>query len=102
VALVAQPAHGFVVTSATLTDGGADPELAWRGAETGTGLQHLPARPAAARIASPFDYAAQTRIFLVTDVPRDDVGQVAAAFAALFAASRGGALGLFTAIARLR
>ena len=31
-ALVAQPAHGLVVTSATLTDGAADPEQAWRGA----------------------------------------------------------------------
>src|SRR6202022_4845063 len=48
------------------------------------------------------DYVAQTRIFVLTDIPRDDVGQVAAAYAALFAASRGGALGLFTAIARLR
>jgi ATP-dependent DNA helicase DinG len=101
-ALVAQPSHGLVVTSATLTDGLADPELAWRDAEAATGLQHLPARPAAARIASPFDYAKQTRVLIVTDVPRDDIGQVAAAYAALFVASRGGALGLFTAIARLR
>ncbi len=62
-ALVAQPAHGLVVTSATLTDDAADPELAWRGAEAGTGLRHLPASPAAARIASPFDYPAQTRVF---------------------------------------
>ena len=90
------------MTSATLTDSAADPELAWRGAEAGTGLRHLPARPAAARIASPFDYAGQTRVFMVTDVPRDDIGQVAAAYAALFVASGGGALGLFTAIARLR
>jgi ATP-dependent DNA helicase DinG len=102
VALVAQPAHGLVVTSATLTDEAADPELAWRGAEAGTGLRHLPAAPAAARIASPFDYPAQTRIFMITDVPRDDIGQVAAAYASLFTAARGGALGLFTAIARLR
>src|SRR5271169_5804480 len=101
-ALVAQPAHGLVVTSATLTDGAADPELAWRGAEAGTGLRHLSASPTAARIASPFDYAAQTRIFVITDIPRDDIGQVAAAYAALFVAARGGALGLFTAIARLR
>jgi ATP-dependent DNA helicase DinG len=101
-ALVARPSHGLVVTSATLTDSAADPELAWRGAEAATGLQHLPARPAAARIASPFDYSTQTRVYLVTDVPRDDIGQVAAAYAALFVASRGGALGLFTAIARLR
>jgi ATP-dependent DNA helicase DinG len=102
VALVAQPSHGFVVTSATLTDGAADPETAWRGAEAETGLRHLPASPAAARIASPFDYAAQTRIFVLTDIPRDDIGQVAAAYATLFVAARGGALGLFTAIARLR
>jgi len=101
-ALVAQPAHGIVVTSATLTDGAADPEAAWRGAEAGTGLRHLPANPVAARIPSPFDYTLQTRIFVITDIPRDDIGQVAAAFATLFVAARGGALGLFTAIARLR
>jgi len=101
-ALVARPAHGLLVTSATLTDGAADPERAWRGAEAGTGLRHLPASPAAARIASPFDYPAQTRIFVITDIPRDDIGQVAAAYAALFVAAHGGALGLFTAITRLR
>ena len=101
-ALVARPAHGLLVTSATLTDGAADLELAWRGAEAGTGLRHLPASPAAARIASPFDYARQTRIFVITDIPRDDIGQVAAAYAALFVAANGGALGLFTAITRLR
>src|SRR5438067_6247666 len=102
VALVAQPAHGLVVTSATLTDGVADPEQAWRSAEAITGLRHLPASPAAARIASPFDYAAQTRVFVITDIPRDDIAQVAAAYAAVFVAARGGALGLFTAITRLR
>ena len=101
-ALVARPAHGLLVTSATLTDDAADPEQAWRGAEAGTGLRHLPESPAAARIASPFDYARQTRIFVITDVPRDDIGQVAAAYAALFVAAHGGALGLFTAITRLR
>ncbi|HEV2100620.1 MAG TPA: ATP-dependent DNA helicase [Stellaceae bacterium] len=100
--IVARSAHGLVVTSATLTDGDPDSNLAWHGAEAATGLRHLPASPAAARIASPFDYPAQTRIFVVTDVPRDDIGQVAAAYASLFVASRGGALGLFTAVARLR
>jgi ATP-dependent DNA helicase DinG len=105
--LVASQAHGLVVTSATLTDGGGlrdggDPDHAWRAAEAETGLRHLPDRPAAARIASPFDYREQTRIFVVDDVPRSDIGQVAAAYATLFMAARGGALGLFTAIARLR
>jgi ATP-dependent DNA helicase DinG len=99
---VAQPAHGIVVTSATLTDGEIDPELAWNAAEAATGLRHLPERPAASRIASPFDYAAQTRILIITDIPRDDIGQIASAFAALMIAAKGGALGLFTAITRLR
>jgi ATP-dependent DNA helicase DinG len=99
---VAAPAHGIVVTSATLTDGEADAAIAWGAAEAATGLRHLPESPRGARIASPFDYPAQTRIFIVTDIPRDDLGQVAAAFAALFGAAKGGALGLFTAIARLR
>ncbi len=99
---VAKPAHGVVVTSATLTDGEAEPQLAWQAAEAATGLRHLPESPAAARIVSPFDYPGQTRIFIITDIPRDDVGQVAAAFAALMSAAKGGALGLFTAISRLR
>src|SRR5262249_33937482 len=99
---VAQPAHGIVVTSATLTDGEADPALAWSAAEAASGLRHLAATPRAARIASPFDYAAQTRILIVTDIPRDDIGQIAAGFAALMDAAQGGALGLFTAISRLR
>jgi ATP-dependent DNA helicase DinG len=99
---VAQPAHGVVVTSATLTDGEADPSLAWSLAEAASGLRHLSTSPRAARIASPFDYAAQTRILIVNDIPRDDLGQVAAGFAALMQASNGGALGLFTAIGRLR
>jgi ATP-dependent DNA helicase DinG len=99
---VAAPAHGIVVTSATLTDGESEPDAAWQAAEAATGLRHLPEAPQAARIASPFDYPAQTRVFIVTDVPRDDIGQVAAAFAALIGAAGGGALGLFTAITRLR
>jgi ATP-dependent DNA helicase DinG len=99
---VVQPAHGIVVTSATLTDGEADPAIAWGLAEAASGLRHLTASPRAARIASPFDYAAQTRILIVNDIPRDDLGQVAAGFAALMHAAQGGALGLFTAISRLR
>jgi ATP-dependent DNA helicase DinG len=65
-------------------------------------LRHLAASPRPSRISSPFDYATQTRIFIINDIPRDDIGQVAAGFAALMTASSGGALGLFTAISRLR
>ena len=51
---------------------------------------------------SPFDYPKNTRVYIVTDVNRNDTAQVAAAYRGLFRASGGGALGLFTAIARLR
>jgi ATP-dependent DNA helicase DinG len=53
-------------------------------------------------VKSPFDYAANTRVLVVTDVRKDDLSQVAAAYRELFLAAHGGALGLFTAISRLR
>lgn len=79
-----------------------DVEASWQAAEDRTGAIHL-ARPALrARAASPYDYAKQTRVFVVTDVNRNRPEDVAAAYRALFLASGGGALGLFTAISRLR
>jgi len=66
------------------------------------GAGHLPSPPVRVSVASPFDYAAQTRAFIVTDVAPGDPGALAAAYRALFLASGGGALGLFTAIQRLR
>ena len=53
-------------------------------------------------MASPFDYPASTRVLIVRDVRRDDAEQIAAAYRELFVAAGGGALGLFTAIGRLR
>ena len=50
----------------------------------------------------PFDYRRQTRVLIVSDLRREDPDKVAAAYRELFRASDGGALGLFTAIARLR
>ncbi|MEI6986839.1 MAG: ATP-dependent DNA helicase [Rhodospirillaceae bacterium] len=95
-------AHGVAITSATLTDGSGDPERDWRAAEQRTGARHL-ARPALrVAVPSPFDYAAHTRVLVVTDVRKDDLSQVAAAYRELFLAANGGALGLFTAITRLR
>ena len=101
-ASMAPVAHGMVVTSATLTDRSGDAEADWLTAEARTGASHLPAPAVRARVDSPFDYAAQTRVFIVTDVRRNDADQVAAAMRELFLASGGGALGLFTSIARLR
>ena len=115
---VLKPAHGVVVTSATLRDtplrsrepsdqasdeaaeGAA--EFGWRTAEARVGASHLPAPPIRAAVDSPFDYAEQTRVFVVTDVRRDAPDQVAAAYRELFLAAGGGSLGLFTAISRLR
>jgi ATP-dependent DNA helicase DinG len=101
---VAAPAHGLLVTSATLTDAALrrDPETAWHEAEARTGAAHLPLPAIRASLPSPFDYAANTRALVVTDVDVRQEGQVAVAMQRLFLASRGGALGLFTAIRRLR
>ncbi|MSP89489.1 MAG: ATP-dependent DNA helicase [Alphaproteobacteria bacterium] len=100
--VVAEPAQGLLITSATLRDGSGDVEADWQAAEIRTGARHL-ARPALrAAVASPFDYPRQTRVFIVNDLARNDVAQLAAAYRALFLASGGGALGLFTAVARLK
>ncbi len=99
-AAVLSPAHGVLVTSATLADSTlADPFAL---AEMRTGAARMPERPKTLRLASPFDYAANARAFVVTDVNREDSRQVAAAMRELFTASGGGGLGLFTAIRRLR
>ena len=99
---VALPAHGVIVTSATLTDGSGDIEADWQAAEERTGATHLTRPAIRATMPSPFEYKLLTRVFVVTDVRRDDQFQVAAAYRELFIACGGGALGLFTAISRLR
>jgi ATP-dependent DNA helicase DinG len=66
------------------------------------GAAHLPSPAMRASVTSPFDYAGQTRAFVVNDVPIGEIGPLAAAYQALFLAAGGGALGLFTAIHRLQ
>lgn len=105
--VVMAPAHGVVVTSATLrdeTESDADPagESGWQDAELRTGFNHLVLPGHRASHASPFDYGAATKVLIVNDLNRNAVDQVAGAYAALFRAAGGGGLGLFTAIARLR
>ncbi len=99
---VIEPAQGVVITSATLRDGTGDTEADWASAEERTGTNHLSHPPYRAQMASPFDYPRQTRVLVVNDVRKDDMAQVAAAYRELFLAAGGGALGLFTAISRLR
>lgn len=98
--VVLKPAHGVLVTSATLADSAHESPFALT--EMRTGAARLPEAPRLLRLASPFDYAANARALVVTDVGKEDPRQVAAAMRELFLASGGGALGLFTAIRRLR
>lgn len=100
--VLAPKAQGILVTSATLRDGTDDPEADWAAAEARSGSARLPKPALRVAIESPFDYPERTRVIVIRDVKRDDIDQVAAAYRALFLAAGGGALGLFTAISRLR
>ena len=95
--VVLEPAHGVIMTSATLRDGDD-----WGKAIARSGAEHIGVMPHLTAQDSPFDYAAQAEVLIVTDVPRGDIPSLAAAYARLIEASGGGALGLFTAIRRLR
>ncbi|MEG9884785.1 MAG: ATP-dependent DNA helicase [Hyphomicrobiales bacterium] len=99
---VLKPVDGAIITSATLKDRPPDVPDDWASAEMRTGVRHLPFRVRRSIHDSPFDYAGQTRILAVTDVDRNNDNQIAAAYRELFLAARGGALGLFTSIDRLR
>ncbi|MGQ0590955.1 MAG: ATP-dependent DNA helicase [Sphingosinicella sp.] len=94
---VLKPAHGVLVTSATLR-GGED----WAAAEARTGAAHLDAPAARFETPSPFDYAANSEVLIVTDVKKGDTAALAGAYARLIEAAEGGTLGLFTAISRLK
>ena len=94
---VLKPAHGILVTSATLRGGGD-----WSSAEARTGACHLPSAGARFEAASPFDYAANSEVLIVTDVRKGDPAALAGAYARLIEAADGGTLGLFTAVQRLR
>jgi len=109
---VLEPAHGVLVTSATLLDSAPEHDPAdptsddmsdeWTGAMARTGALHLMEPAVLTAVSSPFDYPARTRVLIVGDVDKSDAGQVAAAYRELFLAAGGGGLGLFTAISRLR
>lgn len=100
--VVLNQSQGTLITSATLMDGSGDPDADWQAAEARTGAEHLAAPAIRSAVPSPFDYAEQTRVFVVNDVKKTEMEQVAAAYRVLFLAAGGGGLGLFTAIGRLR
>ncbi|MES2095255.1 MAG: ATP-dependent DNA helicase [Pseudomonadota bacterium] len=95
---VLKPAHGVLVTSATLKGGDHD----WDIADARAGVPHLERAAGHFDVASPFDYPTQAVVLIVTDVKRGDLAALANAYARLIAAAGGGTLGLFTAIRRLR
>ncbi|MEO7027712.1 MAG: ATP-dependent DNA helicase, partial [Caulobacteraceae bacterium] len=99
-AAVIAPAHGVLVTSATLADSSLTDPFAL--AAMRTGAARLVEGAKTVRLSSPFDYATQSLALVVTDVAKDDPRQAAAALRELFLAAGGGALGLFTAIRRLK
>jgi ATP-dependent DNA helicase DinG len=99
---VLRPADGVIITSATLKDRPPNVPDDWENAEMRTGAVHLPYPVKRQHFASPFNYPEQARVIVVNDVGRDSMDQLAAAYRELFFASGGGALGLFTAISRLR
>ncbi len=99
---VLEGAHGALITSATLRDSGGDNDDHWASAEVRTGAGHLPMPARRAHFGSPFKYADQSRVFVITDVARREPAALAAAYRELFLASGGGALGLFTAVRALK
>lgn len=94
---VLAPADGVLVTSATLR-GGED----WAAADARTGALHLPNPAMHFEAESPFDYARCSEVLIVTDVKQGDTASLAGAYARLIEAAKGGTLGLFTAIQRLK
>ncbi|OYW46544.1 MAG: helicase [Sphingomonadales bacterium 12-68-11] len=98
---VLEPAHGVMLTSATLCDRGAD-GAHWDSALARSGALHIDGGPHLIQAESPFDYAACAEVLIVTDVAKGDLAALAGAYARIIEASGGGVLGLFTAIRRLR
>lgn len=96
-ALLAQ-SHGVMLTSATLCDGGSD----WENAIAESGARHIGVEPARFEAESPFNYAERAKVLIVTDLARGDLPALAGAYGRIIEASKGGVLGLFTAIKRLR
>ncbi|QDH17589.1 ATP-dependent DNA helicase [Swingsia samuiensis] len=103
VSTIQTPAHGLLITSATLRDQpqNTSGEETWHAAELRLGATHFIKPPIRASLMSPFDYSKQTRAYIITDVS-SEIASLAHAFRSLFSASGGSGLGLFTAIRRLR
>ena len=95
--------QGMVITSATLRDKqNTQNEESWDSAKIHTGARYLSPDTIAVGYPSPYHYDQQTKIFIINDVAKNDIDQIASAYEALFDAAKGGGIGLFTAISRLK
>jgi ATP-dependent DNA helicase DinG len=99
--VVLEPAHGVMLTSATLTDRTPSDDV-WASAIQRSGAAHVESTPLLSAAESPFDYAARAEVLIVTDIAKGDLPALAGAYARIIEACGGGVLGLFTAIRRLR
>jgi len=102
-----ETAHGIAITSATLRDRSGDNENDWKIAEKISGAEKLTIEnpnnpPIRALFNSPFNYPQNSLVIIINDINKNDPNQVAAAYNELFKCSKGGALGIFTAISRLK
>jgi len=95
--------HGLVMTSATIRTLKGDDEHSWSEAEQALGTSFLSnMSPTKIDLPSPFKYEDKSKILIITDVDKNNTMAVANAMKAIFQASKGGGLGLFTSIQRLR
>jgi ATP-dependent DNA helicase DinG len=100
--IINKKANGLLITSATLKEKTQDEQEDWKRAQILCGARYLPQPAVNVALPSPFCYQEQAKIFLITDVDKNSPQAVANAFLKLFSSSQGGALGIFTAIHRLR
>ena len=95
--------HGLIMTSATIRTKNGDELSDWVEADQSLGTQFVTElTPTKIDLPSPFQYGAQSKIIIVTDVDKNNTMAVANAMKSIFQTSNGGGLGLFTSIARLR
>ena len=98
---------GLVFTSATLKNKRIEhPHEGWQETIKRIGLHYWPQSEkqmiSYSSVLSPFRWAEHTKIFLIKDIDKRQIKNIEFAFAQLMNASGGGALGLFTALGRLK
>ena len=99
---IKEHAAGIAITSATLTDSTGIDKIDINTAMERTGARHITDSSTIFRTPSPYNYAENSKIFIINDIDKNNLDQLASAYKSLFMASKGGALGLFTAINRLK